>query len=518
MKKFFTVVLFVVLALSICADAQTRRRRKPKVVIPTVEQVAFKIDSIVAVRRNDSIAVELRPDSVACSYVRSLPAGFDRKGLSDLYVGRMAAYSEAENIDSLRLACRTVVALSDSISLPTAYEGLAQIYAFEADTEVLRDVLAGFTALSESLPDNPYAETIANMAKEYDDVINPVPFIDKVRGVWVSYNRKNLGGVDYYPWSIIKITALDNGGIYLRNIPGHTTDNFCSDVSGLYRSQYLGGYDGHIEVSFGSENLNVGDSKFAESGFETTRKLRAETRGTIASANTSFGNKMAATAITELTAGLLDALLMSTATSYKTVGALNLNLDLKTPEVLSGNAEYYLYTANVNNVDSRPTPNFSGNIEYVKWEPSDDAYFISPNGYIESVGAIPADLQLKIREIQKKYSYRNPKYLFPLLGGELLAAGLVGGGYYLMCSDIENLRGGRLVGSISLLVAGIAVAVIPPCIISEKMKHKRNAAFGELNKESFRKLQRKATMSLTPVVDVDNTGDIAFGVGGRISF
>lgn len=531
MKKIFALVLVLLLAVSVCADAQSRRRRKArKPVIPTVEQVMSRVDSLASVVPLDSMVISPQPASEAAAYIRSLPAGFDRDSLSRAYIDRMAALTEAENVDSLLSVCNTVIVLADSAALPTAYEALAHVFAYMADTESLKDVLAEFDALSHSFPDNPYAEVIAKMTEDYDDVINPVPYIDKIRGYWATYDFKSTGEVDYLPWNILRINSLENYGVYAEKI-GNLTPRNSGDLYGLFTTQYLGGTDGHLEMSFGSEKLKVGDSSFAESGFQSTRQFRANMHASIASSKSSTGNKLAATAATELTAGLLDALISLTANTSKHVAALNLTLDQTAPDLMTANAQFFDYWLDVNNSGYTPRPNVDRRINYVRWEATDGISFVDAKGHIYGFG--DKEARDRIEAINRQYSCYNPKYLWSVIGSEVASIGMLTGGIIMIagCNEKDangndiyesdgsrKVNNGKLIGGVILALIGSEAAWIAPWLISTHRIGKRNKAYSEFNRENMTRLQRKATLSVSPVVDTDARGNIAFGVGGRFTF
>lgn len=531
MKKLFAVVLVLLLALCVCADAQSRRRRRArKPVIPTVEQVMARADSIASATLLDSMVFAPQTASDAAAYIRSLPAAFCRDSLSQAYIGRMAALSEAENVDSLLDVCNTVVALADTVALPTAYEAMAQVYAYWADTEALKGVLAEFDALSKAFADNPYADIIAKMTEEYDDVINPVPYIEKVRGYWVTYDFKSTGEVDNLPWNILRINSLENNGVYAEKI-GNLTPRNSEDLYGLFTTQYLGGTDGHLELSFGSEKLNIGDSSLAESGFQSTRQFRANMHANIASSKTNFGNKVAATAVTELTAGLLDGLFSLSANSSKRVAALNLTLDQTAPDLMTANAQLFDYRVDVNNSNYTPRPNFDKRISYVRWEVKDGVSFVDAKGHIYGFG--DKEARDRIEAINRQYSCYNPKYLWPVIGSEVASIGMLTGGIIMIagCNEKDangndiyesdgsrKVNNGKLTGGVILALIGSEAAWIAPWLISTHRIGKRNKAYSEFNRENMNRLQRKASLSVSPVVDTDARGDIAFGVGGRLTF
>lgn len=531
MKKIFSLVIITMICgAASAAAAKKKAYRKSAPEIPTVTEVANKIDSISASEKEMLFTADTLKSATSrtAAYMASLPSGFDRKALAAHYSLRMEAFSEAGDADSLLTVCRAAALTDMPDLLPMAYEGMAQVYASQGDTGKLTATIDAFSAFSATQAGDPWASTIGALREEYDDVLHPVPFIDKVRGTWVCYSRSlfNSG----YPWLTFTINNLENNGITLDNIPGYMPGHGDKDLYRLYRSQFLGGTDGQIDAAFGSDKFNQGDAKFAESGFEATRKFRADMRGNIAASNASFGNRLAYSAATEITASLLDALFSSSANSTKKVAALNLRLDMNSPKTFTSQVEYYNYEVNVNNMNYTPRPVFSGNAGFVKWEASDSIYFVDSKMEIHGQGPVSAEYLAKYNAIKEKYSWKRAKYLLPLIGTEIACAGLLTGGIIMMTDCVEKdefghdiydsdgarkIKTGKLTGGVIVAALGYVGAIITPFIISGNRTSHRSIALDELNKENMKKLQKKATLSLAPTFE---PRDMALGLGAKINF
>ena len=232
------IKIIALLLVSMCAFVATAapkriRNKKPQKIV-TVEQIASAVDSLIAPM--DSCD---NTDKVA-NLMKTLPTKFDKSALSALYQQRISASSEAEDAEALAMACRAVIAMADTASLPMAYQGMAQVYASRNDSSRLQAILEEFSAFSEEVSGDPYAGMIAEMMKEYDDILHPVPFIDKVRGTWVSYDRINNRTLNY-PYIIFDINNLDNEGLRLKNIPSFTPLNIDWKLVKMMTSQIVGG-------------------------------------------------------------------------------------------------------------------------------------------------------------------------------------------------------------------------------------------------------------------------------------
>ncbi len=536
MKNVFKSVIFITaLILTIStADAASRKKKRVKTVKqPTIEQVIHAIDSISRTETGAADSMRFTQPTRTAIYVSNLPTAINRKALSRHYEDKMVRFSETQQEDSLRQACTTVLLMNDTDNMPMAYEGLAQIYATRGDTDNLKRTLDSYERLSSKLPGDPYKNTIAQLREEYDDVLHPERFAERMRGTWVSYDLKSANGdMLNYPYITLDINDINkNTGIYLPYFPGNTPQQEDWDLFSLKTSQYVGGYNGHIEASFGSERLNRGDATFAKAGFESTRKFRADMRGNIAASKGKFGDKLAATAATEITATLLDGLFSSTAQSSKKIAALNLQLDQVSPVVLKGNAEYYKYSVNVNQMNYyQPRPTYSGKVSFVKWESADGVYFIDSKEKIHSVSPISSLDLTRYNETREKFSWKRPKYWIPTAACEVGGAAMMIGGI-IMCCDCSKkdangnqvydsdgtkaINNGKLVGGIILMLTGEMTMIIPPCLIYSSRVGKRRAAMAELNRENMRRLERKAVMSIQPDIDPANQ---SLGLNASIRF
>lgn len=523
MKRGYSLIalmsMSIFMSVTIAAFPYKKDNVKQNKKLP-LEQIVQSIDSISKVDIAIVDTAGFYQPTMTSSYLIDLSKkiDFDYKEVSLYYEDRMMHYSSAQQEDSLEQTCKTVIIMNDTTNMPMAYEGLSQIYAMRGDTHKLKKVLDNYECLSSKLSGNPYKDVIEQLRDEYDDVLHPIPFSERVRGLWVSYDVYNRFST--YPYITLNINDItNNNGIQLVHSPGETPIQNSLALYPLRTSQYIGGYDGYIEAVFGSEKLNRGDDSFAKSGFESTRKFRAEMRGNIATSKADFSKKLAVSVTTELTASLLDALFSSTAQSYKQVAALNLQLEQESPIVLKGSAEYYNYVVSVDQMYYKPRPVYSGEMHFVKWESSDGVYFIDNGGNINSVTPISQLDLTDYNEIKEKYSWKRPKYWLPIVGGELLGAAMMTGGI-MICSNatkkdangnpvydedgIKEVDTGKIVGGVFSIVAGIITMELFPVIISQNRINRRSLAFAALNLENMQRLEQKAKLSIQPDIDSGN--------------
>lgn len=443
--------------------------------------------------------------------LKILNVEYSAEALAMEYECRMVALSEAGNVDNLLTNCLGALSTGIVSLRAMACEGIVQIMANRGDAMLLEAAIRRFEKVVTT-------EEAAEMRSRYDDILNPVSFVDQVIGTWVSpeYIATSYRGRNF-PYYMLRIYSLDNdNGIQLLNIPGETTCLESTDILSLCRSQFIGGVDGRIMASFGSENLRIGNSEFAKSGFETTRNFRASSRATISTSKASLGDKAVATMSTELVAGVLDMLFSSTAQSYKHVAALNIDMTMVSPLTMSVNTQYYNYTVSTSNLNYKPIPQEQKNIMMVKWEPEDGVYFVDSRNQVFS---ITPRIQLDLSEynaIMDRYSYKRSMYLVPTIAGIASGAAMIASGIVMLCDldmkdkygnqlydskGLKKLNNGKLAGGIILAMCGEVIAITVPIVISSNRTAKRAEALAQLNERQSSKLSRKGKMSISPAMN-----------------
>lgn len=524
MKKltFLVVALFIVAIPLEIFGAKRKNSKKPEL---SVEYVANKIDSLSAL----DIDGYLNQDSTAMhnsvelnSFILSLPKSFKREILSDLYLKRIEELSDTGNPDSILPICVAATAIPDTTVISMACEGIVQVMGFRSDTDGMKKAINRISLVADT-------SFVNQLAKEYDDILNPIPFESLARGTWVSTNLMcSSFGKRHFPYYIFTINDLNDGGITLCNIPGETNRLESYDISNLRHSQILGGSYGNIIAAFGSENLKRGNDILAQQGFEMTRKFRAESRATINTSKASFGDRLVAGVTTEVVAGLLDGLFSSTAQSYKHVAALNLDLRMENPGIMYGNAEYYNYHVSTNNMYYKPTPIKQSDVKFAKWLPEDSVYFVNSKNKIFSI--TPQITTPEYDAIMSKYSYKRAKYWVPTTVGIVGGAALMAAGYAIAfdCNKYDEygnkiydsngkpeLNSGKLVGGIIMALVGEVVGLAVPMLVYQHRVGKRDKALSELNEKQMRRLEHKAMLRFAPAIDTQDQG---LGIHASLTF
>lgn len=246
--------------------------------------ILLLVETINSLAMPDREAYLAQDSTVICQnenvkkVLRKYGASID-DALAAEYERRMVALSESADADSLLITCLGALSTGIVRLQSMACEGIVQIMASKGDASLLGSAIRRFEMVASP-------EEAAEMRKMYDDILNPVSFADQVAGTWVSPDYKS--DVRNFPYYMLHIYSLDNDdGIRLLNIPGETTYLESPEIFSLCRSQSIGGSDGHIVASFGSELLKRGNSEFAKLGFEMTRDIRATSRAAISSSKAS---------------------------------------------------------------------------------------------------------------------------------------------------------------------------------------------------------------------------------------
>lgn len=543
-----TIVAVLLLSFVMSQDAYSQRRRhtrRPRTAMSQKKSQRDAIPSITTVINNIEGLYDSRTltnlmdgsytqiiDTIS-NYFAGLPKAFKRDDVIKHYYDAIVEASEQEGQDMALLRNGIIqIALGEPTEMETAYTAVAMYYANTNDKDNLSQILYYFNEYSR-LHDNAFNSVIEQLYKEYDEVLHPVPFTEKVKGTWVMVNRINERG---FPYSIITINNLmqQYGGISMINFPGR--DNTTSDkkIASLKYSQIIGGHNGYIEATFGSDHITEGGSGFAQSGYEMTRKFRADMAGEIAASDGSVGEKVLHSVATEAIGCVLDGLFSLTVSSgYQRTAALNMQLyQTSSPDILQGAIQYWDYKRPGDQPNFRtPPPIYNGNAEYVRWEPKDGVYFVSKKGKVYSVTPTSQLDLTEYKKIKKKYSWTQPKYLLPFIGAEAVGAVmLISGihqisgcnikdeyGNYVYDSDgAKKINNAKFNRGVALGVIGYFTMLIPPIAIPSIISSKKAAAYTKLNRENLQKLKNKGAMrlSLAPMVDINET----FGLSANIQF
>ena len=538
--SLLTIVAVLLLSFVMSQDAYGQRRRhtrRPRTAISQKKTQRDTIPSVTTVINNIEGLYDTRTltnlwdgsytqitDTIS-KYFAGLPQAFKKESITKHYYDAIVDASEQDGQDLALLRNGIIqIALGEPTEMETAYTAVAMYYANANDKDNLSRILKFFDEYSQQ-HGNAYKHVIEQLNKEYDEILHPVPFTEKVKGTWAMVNHTGDMG---FPYSIITITNLkqQRGGISMINFPGR--DNATSDkkVVSLKNSQMIEGEDGHITAAFGSGHIKEGGSGFAQGGYEMTRQIRADMAGEIASSEGSLGEKVLQSIVTEGVSSILDGLFSLTVSSgYQRNAVLNMELHQTSfSNVLQGSIQYWDYKRPGDQPNFRtPPPIYNGYANYVRWEPEDGVFFVNHKGKVYSVTQT-SELDLtEYKKIKKKYALTQPRYILPIIAGEIAGASLMGWGISRMVKEIRNSKDedfgkirGKDILTCAMVSTGLILSIAIPVEINNSRKRNREWAFRELNGKNLTKLRNKATMSVSiaPAINIDNT----YGLSANIQF
>lgn len=505
--QLIPLIVFIV-AFSVSADAARKKTKRKKHEIK-IEHVIETIDTLFSNNFSDEISDSIfdMTKSKITSYIEQTSTKYkniDTDSIYSYYYNKMLDTSDSCEINpskytELKVACFKFLTLDAPIENNIAYEGCIESYIEENNIDGLRKSLERFEKYSKDCK-GAYDDIISGYRADFRYYLEPTSFEEDMKGYWVSTSHICTGKPKMnFPFSIIEISDLDiNSGVRLVNVPG-IQNNYVMGALLPQRSSSISSDIGYIQFGFNYAKTDLGNAEFAKSGFESTRKFRADMRASINNSKASIGDQLTATALTEVTAGLLDMLFMSSATSHRSVETMVASLSTVSPTVLQGPLTYYSYKVNTNNANLyNPRPVFNSNITYVKWEKNDSVWFISNNEKLISP-YYNKQAQDKLKQIKETYSWKQPKYLVPVIAAEVVGAGLMIYGI----SSLANYTGGEdgnsgnlAVSIISMIVGETAMIAAP--LISYSIRHNKIAKeCAAINKENLNRLSKKVPMTVT---------------------
>ena len=460
----------------------------------------------------DTVYVDIEKD--IRSYLSTIKDSCDLDDIEDYLYDMMIEYSQYPygEEDLIRYASIYLMCGYDAYA-HVAYQVLANAYANLGDKDNLRHVLHCF----EHSPINSEGDfdyTIADMRNQMHSVLYPIDMPTYSQGVWVSDLATHRQEYASFPYSIIKISSLTDDGLYALNLPSFDNTFIPSRKEWKdFRMAHSVEFDnptfinnGRISAIFSSQHFQQGINTSA--GFEQTRQLQAQMEGNIAVAKISVGEKIAATAVTTLTTGLFNWLLLELAQSTQTIATMSFNLEPLTPDVMSGNMRYIYHTFSTANPNQVAKPIFDSEIKYLRWLPEDSVFFVNNRGKILSITA-PENLDLKEYErITKRW---NQIRSYITLGTSVTGLGMMAGGIALACVKDNS---SALLGGIMMAAFGEMIALVPPLILYNK--NTSSKIYKQLNIQQLDKLRAKrqaATISFAPTLNpTDASAGIAVGV------
>lgn len=534
----------------------TRKAIDADVIISNLDsiytaQLLTAIDSLP----NEKIEAEIK------LYLKSLPKSSRYDDVILSYQEELVNDIQADSLDIHKTLKDAYIylLLPNAEEKDFAYRTIATMYATLDNQPRLVETLKEFKEYSAQCG-NIYDDTIQELTSLFDFVLHPANMQNELKGTWVSLETRHKGYFDensknisriakikhmvkedkHVPFVILDIDDIskDFGASKMRLYPGEKNANVKKKKKNYthplgnerYRfsqSSIINKKDRDVRFDFASDKIDMSRIQGARFGVNLTQQLQASLSGAIWSSNMKFGTKLAAGFGADLLTSGISLLLMASAESSMETKVFSLGLNYEQRNLLSGN--YYILEKTVwsgGKEKIRLEKEFP--VQFVRWEDQDSVMFVSENNKPITLNREVREddaLLTKYNEIQKKYSWKNKKYLVPLLIGEGAGITLAGVGLSMAFKHNSNNKYGpnnnknKEIG-IGLGTMGIVCMAYTPIIIAivKKVKSKeKDAEFRELNRQNYEKLKRKVNMttSMGPMIDINTN---SFGINLSCKF
>ena len=547
--KVIKIILLVIILMQVSmADAQSnnRSRRKGRNVISnavTLDQATQKVKDLF--EANFDIAHPAKTyDSTRvaiANYANKLDSIIIER-LQNYYYEAFYEASDKEMLDSAVIFAFKYLMVDGRKDENVMWQVLIDNYGSDGDSENTTFLLNWFEDVSV-LRENAYAENIESLSKKYDDVIHPISFDDMARGYWISvddkYESEKLFGIDITPrnkdGSILQKTIPD----YILNIRYVTDDEgttMLTSPRAPWKSKKTGrfwyyspNYENYLlrtsqrtfcdadakylHLTFATEKTKEGNTQRSQQSLASNRQWKADMHGKINSSDTSFGNQLAAGVVTDVAAGLLDALAISMGAGSKTAEGYGIELNAISPKVMNASITYRRVKESSYGYTSLKDYKPNQQNRYVKWEESDSVIFINPNGkpiFIESLSK-DSPLLKEYNEVRKKHNFWRPQYIIPTVTSIGIGAFFIAKGCPLVASDKNNYTKDEIKSRVTKGGIYFAIGTIVPCItipvVTGIISSKRQSAYNKINEKNMDKMRQKATQfSMSPVLNpIDNS-------------
>ena len=547
MRAIKIVLLAVLLVHVSIVDAQNKNtsRRRGRSMIKnkiTLVQASQKIEELFGANFDivhpantyDSTKVALR------DYTKGLEQNLTRQ-LRDYYFEAFYNASEKELLDSAINCAFKFLMIDGKKDESVMWQLLIDNYGSDGDTENTIYLIDRFKDASIQ-SDNAYDESIKALLMKYDDVIHPISFDDMAKGYWISvddkYESEKLFGIDITPrnkdGSILQKTIPD----YILNIRYVSSDEgttMLSSPRAPWKSKKTGhfwyyspSYENYslrtsqttfcdagakgLYFAFATEKIKEGNTQRAQQTLASNRQWKADMHGKINSSNTSFGNQLAAGVVTDISAGLFDALAISLGAGSKIAEGYGIELNAISPKVMNASITYRRVKESSYGYSTLKDYKPNQQNRFVKWEESDSVIFISPQGkpiFIESLSK-DSPLLKEYNEVREKYNIWRPQYLIPTAASIGIGAALIVKGWPLLMSDKDshpNDYKSRITKGATYYAIGVIVPCIAIPIVSGVISSKRQSAYNKINKKNMDKMRHKAAQfSMQPILNpIDNS-------------
>lgn len=468
-------------------------------------------------------------------YISTLPIELKNE-LMESYYSRFVGECVKESSESILETGWTTLLLGRETDLDIIFEVLSTIYGDNGEKDNLEYLLSLFDSFSVS-QNNEYVEKINELKYKYDEVLNPITFEETIIGRWISVddfpinnytsrfsNQLNLpqfiidfGNISQYNGaSLAHAPTLDYSVSSYKNTWLRSYD-YMKPALTTSQNLYFDGKEEFARVRFISEKINEAQTETAISGHESNRRFEADTKAKIwSSKNGSFGEKLAADAITSVYVGLSDAIFDALAVGSKRVEVYQMDFSNPTSSTMDAVIAYQNVKEKTTGVRTTKK-DITGLNHFVKWEESDSVIFISQGGKPIFAGySLSKDSPLldEYKAIKKKYNFWKPKYWIPTTIGVGVAGYCFGQSIQWMIDDIKKDK----VSAKSIILSIVGGGVLGGALgyYWGKIQIDRGKKYKEINKKGMEKMRKKAaSIHIHPNF---NPFDNSMEIGASINF
>lgn len=519
MKVIKRIMFFALLFTFVFANESIAQRRKlyKSQQLLKQETIIASIDSIVNTYWLDSSLdakdfFELTNKNIN-GFLKSVRGNIEIKKICKCYLNKFnVAVNENDGKEVIKNGY-VYILLNGKNNLDNVYTLMAKAYASEADKVGAEFIISLFKKFSNE-EDGIYDSIIDILSAEIEPMLEPLE--ESVKGTWVCLNGWGKTYSGSTPSLILQINDLNksngcnlipmNSNIKIQKEKGIFKPLFTRPIQ-TSQATRVNNKQRWFAAEFGSEKIYNGDAAFAHAGLDATRDFRAEMSGVIKSSNLNLGEKTGATIATNFISSVLDGLFVSSSISSRKFETFMLVMQKHSDVTIE---------ANVSHIDAEIYSNGklieSDRIEdkpltFVKWEEGDNVMFVSANGKPITLTptATNSNVLSEYKQIKHNYSFGNPKYLLPTLGGEIIGSALIFWGMnnmnkYIKLEDTESKNANRiLTKTVVGILSGGLVCTLTPVLIWEIISSKRTKAYKKLNSKNCKKLQNKIQeLSLMP--------------------
>lgn len=484
-------------------------------------------------------------------YINGLPTCIQRQCIENYYLEQFEKAVASENENDILRYGETYLYVGAETELPRVVQAVALIYASRGNEQAVNtsiDRLKGYSIQNDNMLD----EDISKLQKETYALLHPRRLEDDMRGKWVLLEKISNKGMSYgllYSPLILEIKNVGraNGANLLLSQQDVPKQRQSFSPSLAYNRQIntsqallFDGNNRYAAMQFASLVVKDrrGNTDLAHSILESNRDTRAKMNATIASSKASIEDKLAASIMTGLYTGAVDALARSMNTSSKTDEVYNFVLFPKNDNVMNAYVSHVSVTTTTTE-RGNPTSVYNDYIkdkkmQFVRWEESDSIFFVSANRRPVTLNTISANDPLlnEYWQIREKHSLRNPRYFVPMGAGSIIGFVMIRSGVkQIKASEIRDIYGNRMqnpdgsyMNDDKMLMKGIFKAVFGGVLIEVinlerpmTMVANREKAYMDINRRNIEKLRQKAraTVAVAPTYEPQyNT----FGANINLSF